>query len=428
MDSQKLIEQRAGLVAQARQLVNTAENEKRDLTEQETQTYSTWMQDVDNLAKEIANVQRKEKLEATEAELRTSQGRKVSPVPTRMQDITVEDRQAALRAWALAGSSRADFSGETSHRAALCGINLNSSTLNLRALSKGTTTAGGYSVPVSLQTQIEKQLAYYSNMREYCKVWVTDAGQDYDYPTVNDTASLATITSEAGNVAVNVDATFGKVTFKSERFTSPIVKVSVELLQDSAVDIEALLADLLVERIARKQESEFTVGAGGGSAPNGIVTGAASVAVNLATGNAITFAKLKSLEHGLDLAYRNGASFVMHDSTFAAIEQLADSTGRPLFMPGYQGLSDGSQYKLFGYPVHINNSIANYSGSEGDDKPMILFGNFSKYVIRDVAGSNELVRFNELYAGSGQVGFLLATRAWGDYIAPACVSLNSYDS
>lgn len=427
MKSDDLKTQRAALVAEARAIVNKAETEKRDLNDDERSQWEAKMLDVDTLANEIAKHQRNEKLDYVEAELRQSAGRKASPISR--VETREEDRKSAIRAWALHGTPAAENSSDMAVRAAHCGINIASPTLELRALSVGTTTAGGFTVPVTLSTEIEKALKYYCNVRQFVKVINTGSGENLDWPTVTDVSnSAASNVGEAGSIGSGTDATFGKVTFKALKFNS-LCKVSIELLQDSVVDIESLIGEQLGERMGRAQETSFMTGAGGGSAPNGLVTGAA-VGVNLASGNAITFAKLKSLEHSVDIAYRGRGAFLMHDSTWAAIEQIVDSTGRPIFLPGYQGLGQQTQRSIFGYPVYISNAFAEYTGNEGDNKPMILFGDFSRYMVRDVAAGYTLTRLNELYAGNGQVGFQLAMRTWGDYIGPSgCVkSLNSYDS
>lgn len=432
MKSAELRNQRAALVAEARKIVDKAEAEKREMHDEERASVDAKMADVDNLAQEIAKAERSEKLETVEAELRVAQPRKTAPsIPSisHRQEITQEDRNYALRSWGLAGSKGADNSQDCAIRTANAGVNLNSNTLELRALSVGTTTAGGYTVPTTLSTAIEKALKYYSDVRQFCKVITTATGNELDWPTVTDVANQAAILAEAGGANTTTDPTFGKVVFKSEKFHSDIVKVSTELLQDTVVDLEGLLADMLAERIARKMESEFINGAGSGSAPNGLVTGS-TVGVNLLTGNAVTFGKLKDLEHSVDIAYRRNGAFLMHDLTWAAIEKIVDSSGRPIFLPGYQGLGQQTQRSIFGYPVYISNQFVNYSGSEGDNQPLILFGDFSRYMVRDVAAGFELTRFNELYMGNGQIGFQLWRRSWGDYIGPAgCVkSLNSFDS
>lgn len=425
MNSIELKSQRAALVAEARQIIDKAETEVRDLNDEERKAWDSKMSDVDHLANEIAKHERKEKVEHVEAELRQSSGRKSSPFQPTNNRVTEQDRKESFRQWCLYGTEENDNSSDASVRAANCGINLRSNRLNSRALSVG--SQGTDLVPVTLTKQIDVALKYYSDLRKYCRVLSTATGNSFEYPTVTDVANSATVKAEAANAAINVDATFSAVTLKSQLYHSGIVQVSVELLQDSIVDIEALLlGDLLPKRLARKEETDFVNGTGGGSVPNGIIN-AATASVALASGNAITFAKLKALEHSLDIAYRSNARFVMHDLTWAAIEEISDSTGRPIFLPGYQGLSDPSRRTIFGYPVEISNTFPHYSGNEGTTQPMIVFGDFNEFVIRDVATSFELVRLNELYALSRQVGFQLYHRAWSEFVGPtsAMVSLTS---
>jgi HK97 family phage major capsid protein len=419
-NSIELQNQRAALVAEARKLVDVAENENRDLNDTEREAWKNKMSQVDELANEIAKSQRREKLDTVEAELRQSAGRKSSPIITSRNEISPEERKAALRAWAMGGRG---VSADLQLRAANCGLDLHNPNLELRAMSVGTSSLGGYTVPITLSQEIEKALKYYSNLRKFCRTITTGKGNELDWPTVTDVANQAAVVSEAGAAATNVDPTFGKVVFKSQMYHSDIVLVSYELLQDSEVDLEALLADLLAERIARKQEADFVNGAGGGTAPNGIVT-ASTTTVNLGSGNAITFAALKALEHSLDIRYRDNARFVMHDQTWSAIEQIVDSSGRPIFLPGYQGLSDPSRKSIFGYPVEITNQIPNYTGNEGTNEPMILFGDFTRFLIRDVATEFMLTRLQELYAGTRQVGFQLYQRAWCDRIGPTTCLCN----
>lgn len=427
----ELRNQRAGLLAQAKEYYGKAAAEVGEGKELATEAREQWqrmMDDAEDIRVRAQRAEDEEKMSHIEAELRQSAGRKTTSILSTPSEVRVEDRKTALRAWTLQGTDRADYSSDVAVRAANAGLNLHSNSIELRALSVGTSASGGYTVPISLSQQIEKALKYYSNPRNFCKVITTATGDTLNWPTVTDVSNVASVISEGGSVTTNVDPTFGEKVFLAQKYHSDVVKVSVELLQDSIIDLEGLLADLLAERIARKQEADFINGAGGGTAPNGLVTGA-NVSVNLASGNAITFAKLKSLEHSVDIAYRQRASFLMHDSTWAAIEQIVDSSGRPIFLPGYQGLSDPSQKRLFGYPVNISNAFSNYSGNEGTNEPMILFGDMNRFMIRDVAQGFTLTRLNELYAANQQVGFQLWQRCWCDYIGPSgCVNaLSSFN-
>ena len=77
-------------------------------------------------------------------------------------------------------------------------------------------------------------------------------------------------------------------------------------------------------------------------------------------GSVPTYAKLKDLEHELDPAYRQGASFLMNDTTWGVLEQIVDTIGRPIVAPLLQGIVDGpNRMGLFGYPVIIDQACAN---------------------------------------------------------------------
>ena len=100
----------------------------------------------------------------------------------------------------------------------------------------------------------------------------------------------------------------------------------------------------------------------------------------------------------VDRAYRQDDKFMMHDNVLLAIRKLQDTLGRPIFSESY---IVGEPDRLFGYPVIINNSMAS---SIATTAKTVLFGDFSKYIIRD-ALDVQIVRLDERYAEYGQVAF-----------------------
>lgn len=330
-----------------------------------------------------------------------------------------------FRAWALAGTPNGRPDAEMVHRAAEFGFDVNSQIIQFRALSKGTTTAGGHTVPQSFSDQLEKVLAYFFPVAEAFEMFGTDDGRDYPWPTVTDTSNAAAIVAEAGSIGSSTDPTFGQVTFKSWDYFSPIVKVAFQLLRDSARDIPALLAELFGERFGRGLDTATISSNAGTAAPEGILNGV-SAGVNLDSGNAITFLKLLALETSVDLAYRNlpGTGFIMHDATWSAIRSLVDGAGRPMVGMDIQ---NGVARRLLGYPVFISNNMTSIA-SAGDNTPLILFGALKKYKVRRIGGST-LTRLNELYAGNGQVGFCLHEAYDGRWVTKAGVkTLNALDT
>jgi len=419
-------EQRAKVIAQAREVINLADADKRSLSDDEQTKVDELFSQADKMAKDANDAERREKLETAEAELRSSQGRKINSITSVTNPLDKRQASEFMRAWALAGTTGNRPDMNTVTRASEFGFDVSGNTINYRALSKGTTTAGGFTVPQSFSTELEKVLAYYFSVGEAVEMFDTEDGRDYPWPIVDDSGNAGAIVTEASGIGSSTDPAFTQVTFKSWEYYSPIVKVSNQLLRDSARDIPSMLAELFAERMGRALQTACISTNAGSSAPEGMLYNV-TAGVNLASGNAITLAKLMDLEASVDIAYRSlpGTGFVMHDATFNAIRQIVDATGgRPLLNPD---ISTGTEKRLFGYPVFISNSMTSIS-SPGDNAPLILFGALKKYKVRRVGGST-LTRLNELYAANGQVGFCLAEAFDARWITKAGVkTLNSYDA
>src|SRR5262249_45965154 len=149
----------------------------------------------------------------------------------------------------------------------------------------------------------------------------------------NATADEGMILAENTTVT-DQDVAFGQLTFNAYKYSSKMVRVSVELMQDSSVNLAEFVGRKLGERIGRVTNRHFTVGTGAGQ-PTGIVT-AATVGKVGAAGqlNSVTVDDLIDVEHAVDPAYRTNARWMCHDQTIKVIKKLKDSQGRPLWLPG----------------------------------------------------------------------------------------------
>jgi HK97 family phage major capsid protein len=191
-------------------------------------------------------------------------------------------------------------------------------------------------------------------------------------------------------------------------YTSKLVRVSLQLLQDSAFDMESWLARKLGERIGRAQNAHFTTGTGTAQ-PEGVQTNA-TIGKTGTTGQttSVTYDDLIDLIHSVDPAYRSSgrARFMLNDATLGAARKLKDSQNRPLWEPSVQvGVPDS----LLGYGYTINQDMPVMAA----DAKSILFGDFfAGYLIRDVRDV-QLLRLAERYADYLQVGFLAFSRADG---------------
>ena len=335
-----------------------------------------------------------------------------TPVPNIVRDLNDRranrNRDMALRGWALqpTGLCTADHVRAANE----IGFNLNNKVLNLRlneipgkeTRAQSTSgTAGGYLIPTDLIRSLETALAYTCPIRQFAQVLRTASGNPIDIPTVDDTSNNGELVAENASYATQ-DVTFSKVTLNAYKFTSKLVLASLELLQDSAINVGEILGNLLGERIGRSQLGYFTTGTGS-SQPQGAVTGSAA-GVTSASATAIAVDDLLGLVHSVDRAYRDAGAFMMHDSILLAVRKLKDSTNQPIFTQSY---IVGEPDRLFGYPVVINNSMAS---TVATTNKTVLFGDWSKFIIRD-ALDIQLVRSDERYMEYGQSAFVALARS-----------------
>ncbi len=264
-------------------------------------------------------------------------------------------------------------------------------------LSVGVDPDGGYLVPTEFETQIVKGLEEANVVRSIAKVISTNVERKI---AIAASGSTAVWTAENGSIPVS-DVTFGQKTLDAFKLTDQI-KVSNELLQDSMFSIEAYLAEEFSRALGVAEEEAFCVGNGTGQ-PTGIFTAnGGTVGTTANSGSAITFDDIVSLIHALKSPYRRNAVFLTHDTTVSAMRKLKDNNGAYLWQPSLQA---GQPDRLFGYPLYTSP----YAPVIASGAMPIAFGDFSHYWIADRQGRT-IQRLNELYAGNGQIGFIITER------------------
>ncbi len=279
-------------------------------------------------------------------------------------------------------------------------------------MSVGTSAQGGYTVPTEVATSVADALKAYGGMRDVADVFRTAQGNDINFPTSDGTTETGELIGE-NTTATGADPSFGVVTLKTYKFSSKIVAVPFELLQDTSIDMEGFIRTRLVTRLGRVTNTYFTTGTGI-SQPNGIVT-AASAGKTGTTGQTTTviFDDLIDLIHSVDPAYRalGRCKFMLNDASLKIIHKLKDTAGRPIFLPGYDGLSGPMADTILGYPIQINQDVATMAANAKS----ILFGDFAFYKIRD-AMDIQMFRFDDsAYIKLGQIGFLAWMRSGGNF-------------
>lgn len=288
----------------------------------------------------------------------------------------------------------------------------------VRAQSVGTEAAGGYTVPEEFSGEIDKAMAAWGPMWDggIVRELNTSNGRIIKWPTIDDTAKTGRIKAE--NASVDDDGTDDAVFAEKELgayvYDTGMVRIPLELLQDSAFNIEALMDDLFGERLGRLANTVLTTGTGSGQ-PNGVVT-ASTLGKTAASATAITSDELIDLLHSIDPAYRSSprCRWQFNDSTLAAIRKLKDGQGNYLWQMG--DVRTGEPAMLLNHPYSVNQAMASIASTAKS----VLFGDHSKFVVRKVLGF-QVMTLRERYAENFQVGMVGFKRFDSELINTAAI-------
>ena len=373
---------RAELIKQATNIVDTAQAEGRSLNAEEKAKFDKMEADAQSIMSEIDIIERTAEMKKELAA--KTEAREAAPKAT---------RKGAFEKYLRNGMSA-----------------LNNEERSLMTEMRGTSTQvagtdslGGFLVPQDFSNELDMALEFTGEVERLAKKLNTAGGALLDYPTVNDTATDANLISEAAAVTVQ-DVTFANKQLSAYNYASQ-VRVSMQLLQDNAFDLNAFLVEAMGERIARATNAAFTTGTGS-SQPQGIITGSVA-GKTAASATAITADEVLDLIYSIDPAYRNKPTFglMAHNNVISAIRALGigSSNDFPIFIPSMEA---GQPDKLFGHNIYYNNDMAS---SIATGEKTLLAADFSKFVVRS-AGGIQMVRLNERYMDELEVGFVAYAR------------------
>lgn len=285
----------------------------------------------------------------------------------------------------------------------------------MRAQGTGTDAGGGYTVPQGFMNELVIALKAYGPMLDpgVTRELVTASGNQIDWPTMDDTSNKGALLGENTQDSEQ-DVAFGQKQLDAYKYTSKIIRVSEELLQDNAINVEGVVRDAMAERLGRIVNEHLTTGSGTGQ-PNGIVS--ASTNGTTATSNsAITFDEVIDLVHAVDPAYRNDPSvaFMFNDSTLQALRKLKDGNNNYIWQPA--DVRSGAPSNILGYSFVVNQDMA----SIGSSAVSVLFGAMNRYIVRRVR-EFAVKRLVERYADFHQVGFIGFGRFDGELIDTSAV-------
>jgi HK97 family phage major capsid protein len=306
------------------------------------------------------------------------------------------------------------------------GLSAEQATKLYNTMSTTTPSEGGYTVPALVASELINSLKDFGGMRGVAQLLTTAQGNPLSYPTSDGTAEVGELLAE-NTAAAALDPSFGTVGLNVYKYSSKVIAVPIELLQDSSVDIEAFVRARIIERIGRITNQHFTTGTGTAQ-PRGIVTGASSGKVGT-TGQTLTviYDDLVDLLESVNEAYQLGGEckFMFNQTVRGLLRKLKDTAGRPIWTPGYEaGITAGAPDLLLGKSVVINNDMA----TPAANAKSIIYGDMKKYIIRD-AMSVSLMRFDDsAYASKGQVGFLAFIRSGGNLVDTAAVKYYAHSA
>ena len=368
----------------AKAFLESHRTEKGTLTAEDDATYTQMEQEINDLGKEIARLERQEALEAElnrpvnqPLTTKPGSGRGEEPKTGRASD---EYRKAMLDAF------RSNFKRVSN------------------ILQEGVDADGGYLVPEEYDHRLIDTLSEENIMRRLATTITTSGEHKINIAATKPAASWI----EEGGALTFGDATFSQILLDAHKLHVAI-KVTEELLYDNAFNLEGYILDQFGKALANAEEDAFLNGDGTGK-PLGLfaATGGGTVAGTLTA--AIKSDDMLDLVYALKRPYRKTASFIMNDKTLSSLRKLKDNNGAYIWQPSYQA---GEPDRVLGYAVHTST----YAPEDA-----IAFGDYKYYNIGD-RGTRSFSELRELFAGNGMIGYVAKERVDGKLILPEAVQI-----
>ena len=384
MTIQELREKRNTAWNAAKAFLESHRTEKGTLTAEDDATYTRMEQDIADLGKEIARLERQEALEAELSK----------PVGTPLTSKPATGKQQEVKTGRASDEYR---------RGMLTALRTNFRQVS-NVLQEGVDADGGYLVPEEYDRRLIDTLSEENIMRRLATT-ITTSGQH----KINIAATKpAAAWIEEGGALTFGDATFDQIWLDAYKLHVAI-KVTEELLYDNAFGLENYILDQFGKALANAEEDAFLNGDGNGK-PLGLFAAAGGGTVANTLTAAIKSDDMLDLVYALKRPYRKNAAFIMNDKTLASLRKLKDNNGAYIWQPSYQA---GEPDRVLGYAVHT---------SAFAPENAIAFGDYKYYNIGD-RGSRSFAELRELFAGNGMIGYLAKERVDGKLVLPEAVQI-----
>ena len=403
----QLREKLAAISVQMRDMHEAAESEDRGFTAEERQTWENLLADYDATEQRIKDAERIARLEDAPED---------RAIPNFDRD-DAEEPAARL----LPHEARGTDAYNDAYNVFLRGsrplnaeerelLVRNQAEMEVRAQGIATDAAGGFTVPEGFAGYITETMQDFSGLYGAANpggnggptLLRTASGNTIPFPTNDDTGNAGDIIAENTQVSEQ-DLVFGSRNLTAYMFSSDLIRVSLQLLQDEAVNLQSYLGNILGKRLGRGVAPYLATGTGTAQ-PTGLATAATDGGVNISAGAGVTYDNLVDFEHALDPAYRRrGATWVFNDNTLRDLKKIVDGNSRPLWLPANVGsiADQAARPTLNGYAYVVDQAFDDV----GVGNRPIAFGDLSEFIIREVLGIN-LFRFNERYMDFLQIGWM----------------------
>lgn len=389
MNLKELMEKRTKAWDEAKSFAESKKDENGLMSDEDFKTYEEMERTIENYTREIERKKREKEMEKT-LEKPTTQALTNEPStfneeekPMRARNVYKKSMMKALR------TNFRDISNE---------------------LKVGTDESGGYLVPEEMETDIVNGLEDENIVRKLATKVQTSGLHKINIAA---TKPAALWVEEGGQLTFG-DGTFDQVSLDAHKLHVGI-KVTEELLYDSAFNLEKYITEEFTRALANAEEDAFLNG-DGVNKPTGIFDSKKGGELGVTTkAQTITADELIDLVYSLDRPYRKKAAFILNDATVAQIRKLKDVNGAYIWQPS---IKDGEPDRLLGYPAYTSA----FAPKAEKGKLAVAFGDFSYYKIGD-RGNRSFQDLKELFAGNGMVGFLGKERVDGILVLRDAVKL-----
>ncbi|TFD74730.1 phage major capsid protein [Cryobacterium fucosi] len=381
---ERLLEQRAQLWSQATALLDVADAEKRDLSGAENEQYDKITEDMRSL---------KERADRFMEDDRTSRDIDEALRSFKGREQTTESRLPELRKF---------VNGETKSFEIMPTVK---ELEEIRALSKGTLTAGGNTVPTTFYAKLwEHMVETATLLAGGATLFTTNSGETIDFPVTTSHGTAAAVAE--GAVIGGTDPAFAKRSLGAFKY-GEFALMSRELTQDTGVDLEGYLARVFGRNVGNLLGAKLIVGVGT-TEPAGIM-GSATLGITGGTGvaGAPTFDNLIDLFYSVISPYRNSpnASWLMKDTTAGVLRKVKDLNGQYIWQPS---VIAGTPDRIENRPVFTDPNVAGTAVNARS----VAFGDLSAYVVRIVNGIR-FERSDDFAFNTDQIAFRAIVRGDG---------------